>query len=234
MNRISIATVLSSMTTAAVLLRRRRRRRRSRPSGRRALVRSIGCGSGRLARPRPLVASTTWRCSRAIPPMFYVAMATTGVCKTTNTGTTFTPVLRQRGQRLGRRRSRSRRPTRTSCGSAPARTTIARARRGATASTSRPMAAARGRTWACATPSRSRASSSTRRLQRRLRRVARRSVGGRRRARRLQDHRRRPDVEARRCIVDDDTGATELVMDPAQQQDALRRHLSAPPRSSGA
>ena len=35
-------------------------------------------------------------------------------------------------------------------------------------------------------------------------------------------------------FVDDDTGATELVMDPGQQQGALRRDLSAPPRSSGA
>ena len=34
--------------------------------------------------------------------------------------------------------------------------------------------------------------------------------------------------------VDDDTGATELVMDPGEQQDALRRDLSAPPRRSGA
>ncbi len=34
--------------------------------------------------------------------------------------------------------------------------------------------------------------------------------------------------------VDDDTGATDLVMDPLEQQDALRGDLSAPPRSSGA
>ena len=34
-------------------------------------------------------------------------------------------------------------------------------------------------------------------------------------------------------FVDDDTGATELVMDPVEQQGALRRDLSAPPRHLG-
>ena len=52
------------------------------------------------------------------------------------------------GELVDRRHRHRARPTPTSCGWAPARTTTARARRGATASTSPPTAAAPGRTWA--------------------------------------------------------------------------------------
>ena len=93
------------------------------------------------------------------PTTFYVAMATAGIYKTTNAGTTFT---RSSTTKAAARSapSRSRRPTRTWSGSAPAKATTARARRGATASTSPPTAGARGRTWASRPASRSRGSSS--------------------------------------------------------------------------
>ena len=114
--------------------------------------------------------------------------------------------------------SRSRRPTRTWCGSAPAKATTARARRGATASTSPPTAAARGRTWASRTASRSRRSSSIRSTS--TSSTSRRSAicgpaGGERGVYKTTDG----GLTWNRVLhVDDDTGATELVMDPSNNK----------------
>ena len=71
-------------------------------------------------------------------------------------------VRRSRRHRVDRRHRDQSRTTPTRCGSAAARTTTARAARGATASTSRSTAARRGSTWASAPRSTSRASSSIR------------------------------------------------------------------------
>ena len=69
--------------------------------------------------------------------------------------------------------------------------------------------------------------------RRRLRRGRRTPVGIERRTRRLQDHRRRRDVAARCCIVDDNTGATDLVIDPQDPADAVRGDLSAAAQGMG-
>jgi len=93
------------------------------------------------------------------PSIFYVATATGGVWKTVNQGR---PSRRCSTTRPPPRSvtSRSPRTIPTSSGWARARTTTARVRRGATASTGRATAAGRGGTWGCARAGTSPASSS--------------------------------------------------------------------------
>ena len=209
-----------------------RRRRRSSPRSRPAPGRSIACGSGRSVRPRRRDASTISPCSRAIRrrstwrwPRPASTRPPTPAPPSRRSSTTKAPARSAP--------SRSRRPTPTSCGPAPAKRTTARARRGATASTSPPTAAARGRTWACATASRSRASSSIP-VDFNVVYVAALgdlwAAGGERGVYKTTDG----GVTWTRALhVDDDTGATELVMDPLEQQDALRRDLPAPAAAVG-
>ena len=107
-------------------------------------------------------------------------------------------VRRSRRHRVDRRHRDQSRTTPTPCGSAAARTTTARAARGATASTSRPTAARRWKHMGLGDVEAHRAHHRrSDRSRRGLRRGARQPVGPRRRARRLQDDRRRPDLDAR-------------------------------------
>ncbi len=94
--------------------------------------------------------------------IWYVATAAGGVWKTTNNGISLQPDLRRRGIVLDRRRDDRPPRTRTSSGSAPARTTRSASSRTATASTSRSTAARAGRTSGSRNPSTSAASSSIR------------------------------------------------------------------------
>ena len=166
------------------------------------------------------------------PTTFYVAMATAGVYKTTNAGTTFTSVFDNEGSGsvgaiaiaadrrepgVGRHR-RGQQPPELVVG-----------RRHLQVHGRRPLVEEHGPEEQQADREDHRRSG---RLQRRLRRGARRSVGRRRRARRLQDHRRRNDLEpraARRRRHRRDRPGDRS----AQQQDALCRDLSASPRAVG-
>ena len=202
-------------------------------ANRTAPARSIAWRSGPIGPATPSGRVDDFAVLESDPSTFYVATATAGVYKTTNHGTTFTIGVRPRGQRRRWATSPSRRPTPTWCGSAPARTTTARARRGATASTSPPTAAA---TW----------KNMGLRDSKQIARIIVDPVdfnvvyvaalgdlwaaGGERGVYKTTDG---GLTWQRVLFVDDDTGATELVMDPAQQQDALRRDLSAAPRAVG-
>ena len=87
------------------------------------------------------------------PALYYVATAHGGVWKTSNNGTTFEAIFQDQGRsRSATSRSRSRTPIFS--GSAAANRATARACRGETASTSRPTAARRSRTWDSAPPKR--------------------------------------------------------------------------------
>ena len=193
--------------------RRRRRQRRSSPRNQSAPVRSIACGSGRSAPPRRRDASTISPCSKAIrrrsmwrwPPRASTRPPTPAP-PSRRSSTTRAPA------RSARSRSRQRMPT--SCGPVLAKRTTARARRGAMVSTSRRMAAGRGRTWACATASRSPASSSIPSTSTWSTSHPRATSGEPAASAAFT----RPLTEeltwTRALHVDDDTGATDLVMDP--------------------
>ena len=106
----------------------------------------------------------------------------------------------------------------TSSGSAPARTTTARAARGATASTSPPTAARRGRTWGCATRSTSRASSSTRSITTWSTSPRSAACGARARSAASSRPPTAGSTWTKVLYVDADTGATELVQDPSNNK----------------
>ena len=167
------------------------------------------------------------------PAVFYVGTATGGLWKTVNNGTTWTVLLRRpRRRRLDRRhRDQSQRRQhgvgRQRREQQPAERVVGqrhlqvhRRRRDVEAHGPAHLEAHR--------PHHRRSG----RSRRRLRRGARQPVGPRRRARRLQDHRRRPDLDARapcrrrhrRHRARDGS---------AEQQGDLRGDLSAPPRHLG-
>ena len=79
------------------------------------------------------------------PDAIYVGTASGGIFKSTNQGTSWTPVFDRVDAMMSIGDLAVAPPTRTSSGPAPARPTTARARRGATASTNRPTPARRGR-----------------------------------------------------------------------------------------
>ena len=97
MNRISIATVLFSMTTAAVLAQA--------PAPPTPIMTEKSAGTGPLDRLwfRPIGPATPsgrvddLAVLESDPTTFYVAMATAGIYKTTNAGTTFTNVFDNEG-----------------------------------------------------------------------------------------------------------------------------------------
>jgi hypothetical protein len=93
----------------------------------------------------------------ADPSTYYVATASGGLVKTTNNGVNFEHQFdKEKTVSIGDVCVAP--PTATSSGSAPARPTRATPSPTATASTNRPTAANRGRTWASTRPSRSAAS----------------------------------------------------------------------------
>ena len=148
------------------------------------------------------------------PSTFYVAMATVGHLQDDQRRHDLHAGLRPRGQRLGRGRRHRRRRTRTWCGQGRARTTTASPRRGVTASTSPPTAAAPGRTWALR-DSKQIARIIVDPVDFNVVHVAALgdlwSAGGERGVYKTTDG----GLTWRRVLhVDDDTGATELVMDP--------------------
>ena len=111
--------------------------------------------------------------------------------------------------------SSSIRRTRTSCGSAPARTTASAARISATASTSRPTPARPGSGSGLENSEHiGKILDRSAQLERRLRRGAGAAVLRRRRARPLQDDRRRHDLGRACCTISDDTGVNDVVFDP--------------------
>ena len=83
--------------------------------------------------------------SESDPNIIYLGYAIGGVFKSENNGTTFEPVFDTYGDGVDRRHRHPSDATRTSSTSAPARRTTARPRRSATASTRRPTAARRSR-----------------------------------------------------------------------------------------
>ena len=152
------------------------------------------------------------------PTTFYVAMATAASTRPP------TPARRSRRSSTTKARgrsapSRSRRPTPTWCGSAPARATTARARRGATASTSPTDG---GRSWKNMGLRDQQADREDHRrsgrLQRRLCR-GRSAICGPRGGERGVYKTTDGGLTWKRALhVDDDTGATELVMDPSNNK----------------
>ena len=160
----------------------------------------------------------------------YVAVGSGGVWKTTNAGTTWTPVFDDQGsysigcvaldpknplRRLGRhrreqqpaqRRLRRRRLQVRSTAARPGRTSGLEELRAHRQDPHRP---ARLATSSTSPPGA--------------------ALGGRRRPRALQDHRRRQDLEARCSTISENTGVTDVVHGPAQPRRALRRGLPAPP-----
>ena len=231
--RIALTTLaLTLATTARWSHRRRRRRRRSSPRSRPATVRSIGCGSGRSVRPRRRDASTISRCSRAIRRRSTSRWRRRA---STRRPTPARPSRRSSTTRAAARsaRSRSRRPTRTWCGSAPAKRNN---RQSSSWGDGIYKSTDGGRSW------KNMGLATSKQIARIIVdpvdfnvvyvAVARRSVGRRRRARRLQDDRRRRDVEsraARRRRHRRDRAGDGSV----EQQDALHRDLSAAPPAVG-
>ena len=67
------------------------------------------------------------------------------------------------------------------------------------------------------------------RLEHRLRRRAGTAVGTGRRSRTLQNHRRRQDLEEAFSTISENTGVTDVVIDPNDPEHALRRVVSTPP-----
>ena len=122
--------------------------------------------------------------------------------------------LRRRGVLLDRLRRRSTRGTRTSSGSAPARTTRSAASATATASTRARTAARAGRTWASRPPSTSGRSSSTRRT--RTSSTSRPRARSGRPAATAASTRRRTAARRGTAVltIDENTGVTDVVMDP--------------------
>ena len=154
----------------------------------------------------------------ANPAIFYVGTAHGGVWKTINNGTTFEAQFQDQGlMSIGDVDDLAERIP-TSSGSAPASRTTARARRGATASTSRPTAARPTRTWACAT---------SRHINRIVIDPRNNDIvfvaatgslwgpGGERGVYKTTDGGR---TWKQVLKVDDDTGANDLVMDPTNSQ----------------
>ena len=156
-----------------------------------------GSSCAASARPSPPAASSTSRSTRRDKKRWFVAVASGGVWKTDNAGTTLTPVFDDEGVVLDRLRRRSTRRTRTSSGSAPARTTPAQRRLRRRRLQVRRRRQDAGRTSASRPPSTSaRSSIDPRDSERRLRRRAGPALGAGRRPRPLQDDRRRQDLEA--------------------------------------
>ena len=168
------------------------------------------------------------------PAVFYVGAATGGLWKTTNNGTTWDVLFDDHGRCRSRSAtSRSPRTTPTWCGSAAARTTTARAARGATASTSPPTAA---QTW------KHMGLGETRHIARIVVDPVDHDVvyvaalgrprGPSPRARRLQDHRRRAHL-GNVLFVNERHRRHRARDGPLEPQGALRRHLPAAPRHLG-
>ena len=140
---------------------------------------------------------------------------------------------RPRRRRFDRRHRDCARRCQHWCGSAPAKTTIARAAPGATASTSRSTAARRGSTWGCATRSTSPASSSTRSITTSStspRSAASMGPGKERGVFKTTDG---GLTWTNVLFVDAGHRRDRAGAGSVEQQGAVRRHLSAPPRDLG-
>ena len=189
-----------------------------------------GPSSGvRSGRPTWAAASTTSRWSRATRRTIYVGFATGGVWKTTNNGTTCHADLRPATRSRRSATSRSRRRIPTSSTSAPAKPTTGRARRSATASTSRPT---RGKTFEVRSASRTRRASPAIVVHPKdpnIVYVA--AVGhlfGPNHERGLYKTTDGGKTWTNTKFIDDDTGFTDVVMDPSNPERPL-----SPRRTSG-
>ena len=191
---------------------------------------STRCTSARSARRRCPGRISDLAVYEANPAIFYVGTAHGGVWKTTNNGTTFEAAVPGPGPDVDRRRRPCRSRTRTSSGSAPASRTTARARRGATASTSPPTAARPTSTWGCAPRSTSTASSSIRATTTSCSSRPTGSLwgpGGERGVYKTTDGGK---TWKQVLKVDDDTGANDLAMDPSNNKSCTPRRTSGAAR----
>ena len=151
----------------------------------------------------------------------------------TDGGLTWKPIFDDQPTSQHRQRSRSRRPTRTSSTSAPARRTSAATSRRATASS---RATDAGKTWKHVWKQVGQIGTMAvhpKNAGHRLRRRARPRLRPERRARRLPHHRRRQDVAAACCSRTTTPAARDVCHRPEQPADRLRRLLADAPPAVG-